>query len=301
MNTLSRVRSAEGFKVPAQLIVGILLLAFAWPIAWFGNPPLSEHTFFPIWLGYVLSVDGLVLCRAGSSPFARSRSEFVGLFVASIPLWWLFELANHFLDNWHYLVSQQVGPWQSHFEASLSFSTVIPAVFETSELYATTWLARRSWRLMAIRPSRRGLVAIAVGGLILFVLSLAIPHYFFPFVWIGVFFALDPVNALFDQPSISQQVARNQWNTVVILFAAGITCGFFWEMWNYWSMPKWIYDVTFAGRFHLFEMPVLGYGGYFPFALEVYAIYHFLRFVIGKRERSFLSFDDQTNRELGTR
>jgi hypothetical protein len=278
-------------RVPVQLVAGLLLMAYAWPIAWFGPSPLSEHTFFLLWLGYVLSVDGLVFLRSGSSLLARSRIEFVGLVVASIPLWWLFEVANHFLDNWRYLVPHELGWFERRFEASLSFSTVIPAVFVTAELYATTWLGRKRRSLIRIDPRRRALQVIALAGAVLFVLSLALPQYFFAFVWIGVFFALDPINALNGQPSISAQVADNRWNTVFILFAAGLTCGFFWEMWNFWSMPKWVYDITYADRYLLFEMPLLGYGGYLPFALEVYAIYHFLRFIIRKPERGFLHFD----------
>ncbi len=287
----SPARQFDHFRIPPQLALGLMLLAVAWPLAWFGNPPLSEHTFFPIWLGYVLSIDGVVLRRTGSSLLSRSRVEFVGLFVASVPLWWLFEIANHFIGNWNYIHADEANWLQTRLEASFSFSTVIPAIFVTAEFYKSTRLGRKSWKIWRIDVSQRGLLAIAFVGLALFVLSLAVPRYFFPFVWIGIFFALDPVNALLGQPSITRQVARNQWDTVVLLFAAGITCGFFWEMWNYWSAPKWVYDISYAERFHLFEMPALGYGGYFPFALEVYAIYQFLRWIVGKRNHSFLSFD----------
>jgi hypothetical protein len=203
----------------------------------------------------------------------------------------MFELANHFLDNWHYLRLEDPSWFTTRVEGSASFSTVIPAVFATAELYATTRLGRRKWSFIRINPSNQTLIAIAVFGICLFLLSLAVPQYFFPFVWLGVFFALDPINALAGQPSIAKQVAENNWNTVVMLFAAGLTCGFLWEMWNFWSMPKWVYDVAHADRFHLFEMPALGYGGYLPFALEVYAIYHFLRLIIRKPERGFLRFD----------
>jgi hypothetical protein len=46
-------------------------------------------------------------------------------------------------------------------------------------------------------------------------------------------------------------------------------CGFFWEAWNFYSYPKWVYHVPFVSWLKLFEMPLLGYGGYLPFALEV--------------------------------
>jgi hypothetical protein len=55
-----------------------------------------------------------------------------------------------------------------------------------------------------------------------------------------------------------------------------VICGFFWEMWNYYSYPKWIYHTPGAQFLHVFEMPLLGYGGYVPFALELYALKNFL-------------------------
>ena len=53
---------------------------------------------------------------------------------------------------------------------------------------------------------------------------------------------------------------------------AALVCGGFWEMWNTYSLAKWVYAVPFVNRFHLFEMPVLGYGGYLPFGLECAAV-----------------------------
>ena len=63
---------------------------------------------------------------------------------------------------------------------------------------------------------------------------------------------------------------------------------FFWEMWNYYSYPKWIYHVPWGGWLPIFEMPLLGYGGYLPFALELYALYHFLRGVVGAKNKNYI-------------
>ena len=49
---------------------------------------------------------------------------------------------------------------------------------------------------------------------------------------------------------------------------AALVCGFFWEMWNFYSLARWTYSIPYVQRFHLFEMPILGYGGYLPFGLE---------------------------------
>ena len=61
------------------------------------------------------------------------------------------------------------------------------------------------------------------------------------------------------------------------LLAAGLICGFLWEFWNYWALTKWTYTVPYFGDIKLFEMPVLGYLGFPPFAIECWAMYIFVR------------------------
>ncbi|MBA3275375.1 MAG: hypothetical protein H0T72_06245, partial [Chloroflexia bacterium] len=51
-------------------------------------------------------------------------------------------------------------------------------------------------------------------------------------------------------------------------------------------------DIPYASRPLVFEMPLLGYGGYLPFALEVYAFYHLLHGVFTRRQDDFLRFDE---------
>ena len=110
---------------PPRFWIGLALAIASWWVAWFGPAPYSEHTFFPLWLGYILAVDGLTMRRAGTSLFARDRRRFVSLFVFSIPLWWLFEFANRYLDNWRYLLPRPYHPVEYVLLASLAFSTVM--------------------------------------------------------------------------------------------------------------------------------------------------------------------------------
>jgi hypothetical protein len=47
-------------------------------------------------------------------------------------------------------------------------------------------------------------------------------------------------------------------------------------MWNYYSFPKWTYHIPGLDFLRIFEMPLLGFGGYVPFALELYALKNFI-------------------------
>ena len=119
------------------------------------------------------------------------------------------------------------------------------------------------------------------------------PQYAYPFTWLAVFMILDPINHLWGRPSLLGWVGRGDWRLVLALGIGALICGWFWEMWNYWAYPKWYYTIPFAEHGRLFEMPLLGYGGYIPFGLEVFAAYHFLSGLMGlvsRRLSTMLSF-----------
>src|SRR5947207_5722882 len=129
--------------LPAPGWIGLLLLAVCWPLNWTLPGMRTAYLFFPLWLGYILVVDGLVLRRTGTSLLQRSPADFVLLFLASAPTWWLFELINHRTHNWEYVGGDTLSQFQYYLLCTLSFSTVMPAVFETAELVsAFRWMER---------------------------------------------------------------------------------------------------------------------------------------------------------------
>ncbi len=287
--SVARERTSAG-AIPRWLWLGQVLALGAWVVAWIGPPPLRYHTFFPLWLGYILVVDGLTYARVGESMLSSRPRTSLLLFAFSVPLWWLFEWANEFLGNWRYVLPYPYDPVHYRLLASLAFSTVLPAIFLTATLLRTFAVFARPRLWLRLNPSRPGLVAIALLGAAMFALSLLLPRYAFPLVWIGLFLLLDPVNRLLGWNSLSAEVERGRWDTVVVLGAAGLICGVFWEMWNWRAMPKWVYEVPFVGEPKLFEMPVLGFGGYLPFALEVFAAYGLLHGLVFRRADTRLPF-----------
>lgn len=255
-----------------QGLVGVILALVSWRISWSGPEPLRYHTFFPLWLGYILAVDALSILRSGSSLLRRAGRRSIGFFVLSAPFWWIYEAANSRLDNWIYVLPHDYSWLEYHVEATVAFSTVIPAVFVTAELVRLL-IVPGIVRWKRIDPGRRGLASIALAGALVTALTLVLPDLLFPLIWIGLFLCFDPISALLGGKSITSHVRVARWDTVLVLFIATLTCGFFWEMWNSQAMPKWRYEVPFAEWAHLFEMPLLGYGGYLPFGLEVFALF----------------------------
>jgi len=274
--------------LPLHGWIGFGLVILFWGLNWGLEGPRTHWGFFPLWLGYCLTIDALVYLRKGTSLLTRSWLRYIGLFLMSAPVWWMFEALNARLQNWHYDGGELFTPFQFWFWATLSFSTVIPAVFGAAELFSTFGWVKRLGRGPLIRPDRRTTVLFFSAGLVMLALMLAWPRLFFPFVWLSLYFILEPINIWLGFPNLADGTRRGDWRTVIALWAGVLLTAFFWEMWNYFSYPKWIYSVPLADWFHVFEMPLLGYGGYLPFALELYAVYHFITGLLGRRKDDYV-------------
>ena len=257
-----------------QGAIGLLLIAVFWPLNWLLPREWlpGAYLFFPLWLGYILVMDALVVLRSGTSLLTRSRRDFLLTFLVSAPAWWLFEVINWRTQNWEYLGAANFGRAQYLLLSSISFSTVMPAVFETAEWLRTfRWIDRFS-RGPRLRATRGLALALLASGLAMLALTLLWPRIFYPLVWGAVFLMLEPLNILFGRRSFFDDLQHGDWRPVIALSTGALCCGFFWEMWNYWSYPKWIYHTPGAEFLYIFEMPLLGYIGYLPFAWELYAL-----------------------------
>ncbi len=252
--------------------IGVLLVITAWPFNWLLPGLRTIFLFFPLWLGYILAVDALVLRRSGTSLMTRSRSVFVLLFFISMPSWWIFEAINWRTANWSYNGVEILSAFEYFVFASICFSTVIPAVFVTAELMSTFNWINYFAQGPRISNTPHARIYIFLLGLLMFALLLIWPRYCYPFVWTALFFLLEPINIWLGRPSIWTRIANGDWRACFALCIGALVCGFFWEMWNFYSMPKWIYSVPFVDFLHIFEMPLLGYLGYLPFGLELYAL-----------------------------
>jgi len=269
--------------VPLYSLVGLVVLV----VSEIGmllrvEPFWTWHT--PIaWTGYILLVDGIIRVRRGSSWLTTNRHEFWFLATMSVPLWLVFEGYNLLIHNWRYvnlpenLIVRNVGyAW--------AFATISPGIFETAELVGVlrsrgqTALSS-SFSARASSPAPWTLWALFVVGALMLIWPLVWPsEYLAPPVWLGFICFLDPVNYWLGAESLIGDLSARSPRPVrvariVNLGLSGFLCGVLWEFWNYWSQAKWIYSVPFFPNVKIFEMPVLGYFGFPPFALECFTMY----------------------------
>jgi hypothetical protein len=102
-------------------------------------------------------------------------------------------------------------------------------------------------------------------------------------LWVALVFLLDPINAWFGRPSILRDWQAGRWGRTVALMAGGALCGLLWEFWNYWAVTKWTYHLPFLGpleQYRYFEMPLVGFLGFLPFAIECWVALQLLLIVL---------------------
>jgi len=269
--SLRRV-AARGF--PSWGWIALAWTVGWWMLAWTRFPwfaALQRFTFFPLWLGFVVTFNALAWRRAGSCLMLRQPRKWMGLFLASAGFWWGFEWLNRFVRNWHYLGVADFGPVLYAVNATICFSTVLPAVTAAREWAGTfpsleaRLAAGPRWPWLDRRATGWVLGLSGAGALLL---TGAQPQEFYPALWAAPLALGLAAEILSGKNGLAREVATGDWRRAGAWMIGALLCGFFWEMWNVHSAAKWIYTVPYVDRWHVFEMPLLGYAGYLPFGLE---------------------------------
>jgi len=276
-------QSKPSNKFPLYGYFGFLIIVAAEALLFAGNQTVGRWFTPTVWTGYILFVDAVVYTLKSRSLLTTNRLELVVVIVVSIGAWWLCEFYNapRFWNSdlelwWHYhnlepnLMLRRVGyDW--------AFATIFPLLFVTAELCTATIFKGANGRT-PIKFSRPVLVGFIILGVIGVVWPLVYPSaWLAPVIWLSFIFLLDPINALRGWPSIAGDLGRGDRRRLWSLLTAGLFCGFLWEFFNYWAIAKWTYTVPYLGNVKIFEMPVLGFLGFPPFAVECWVIYIFVR------------------------
>jgi len=262
-------------------VLGLIMVAFAQINFFFQVQPFAQWYFPIIWFGFIFVIDAVNYSLNGQSLMVNKPRIFLMLLIVSAIVWWMFEFIGYILQNWYYVGTEG---FTSTFEkllfGTISFATVIPAVFETSILLKSIHLFDGIVLKKRHDISKELLFAMMFFGVLTFFLTVLWPRMFFPFIWLSFFLILDPINYINKRPSIVGHLKDRKLAVPLSLFVGATLTGVLWEFWNYWAIPKWIYTLPIADFFHVFEMPLLGYLGYGPFGWELYAMYHFLMWMI---------------------
>ena len=264
--------------------LGVAVVAVGWVLSWntrFGwFPPLPvrvqvQSSYAPLWAGFILVVNALCVKRCGHSPMTDHPWAYAATFPASSLFWWFFEYLNRYVWNWYYLGVSQLSAAEYTLYATICFASVLPGVTAVAALLHTfdvfsddvfDGMAKVDLRRPGWCAFLGVLAAIGLFGIVFF------PSYAYPFLWISPLTVFILVQFLLREPSVLDTFARGNWSVFIRFAFASLICGFCWETWNFYAFAKWVYSVPYVHRFQIWEMPLIGFGGYLPFGVECAAV-----------------------------
>jgi len=295
-------------RFPAHGYLGVAIMVLAEVLLFSGNQFVGHWMTPIVWTGYLLFIDALVYRVSARSLLMSDRLEFLLIAIISIGSWWLFELYNaprfwkSDLELWWHYHNLEPNLWLRRVGYDWAFATITPALLETAQFFQMTIFKQDRVRSPTVRegnfrerpsltvglPTPTFVMLIAIGAMGVIVPLVYPNEWFAPVVWLSFILLVDPINAKLGLPSITGDLESRDWSRLLSLLASGLLCGFLWEFWNYWALSKWTYTVPYLGNIKIFEMPVLGFLGFPPFAVECWAIYIFVRWLLqpSLRERS---------------
>lgn len=255
-------------------MLGLVILLIAHLLLLMEVELITYWFYYWAWWSYILIVDSLIYAIKKNSLIMNRKGEFFLMLFWSIVIWTFFEAVNLIMQNWYYstVVPSLVIRWLCY---GIAYATVLPGLFETTELLESVGLFKNS----PVKPVtvttgvQAGLVSLGIA----FLLGvLFYPRYCFPLVWGSIIFLFEPINYRWSHTSLLKDWERGTARKFYLLLTGGLICGVLWEFWNFWAATKWIYTVPFLDELKIFEMPLAGFLGFPPFAVECYVVYNFI-------------------------
>ncbi|MGB3800611.1 MAG: hypothetical protein WA952_12425 [Lewinella sp.] len=274
------------FRLPPWFWIGLLLWGSTLILLWgkFERPLWwINWAVIPLFWGFTLLLDGIVFRRTGGlSLFARQPHELLAMGLASCGGWMIFEWLNFFVnDNWYYPHGDRLSDDQFLLYAFLGSSGLMVMSFEWYSLFNSWEGFRRRYangpRITFGKITKIILLVLATVGLFT---CAFIPDYSFGILWTSPLVILTITLSLLGIWTPFQLIREGNWTPVLFLALTYFIQGFLCECWNYFSgvhvagqavqtinPDYWVYSIPFVDVLHVFEMPMLGLGGYLPFGI----------------------------------
>lgn len=280
LTTKAAVRAEEPARTaPAWVAViaglGSLAIAFSGLLA--GREPFVSWFYQIAWYSVLLAGDGVIALigatgRRGEFLLLGRPRYLLALLFWSAVVWYFYELLNFRLVNWYYINLAPSLPvrW---IATTIAFATVLPAVFVSEKILDGLRVAHKT-RWKPLQVDARFVRNMQWVGAGMMGLVLAWPQYFFPLVWGASMLIVEPsVYRRSRERSLLADLERGEPGRLLRLLLGGAAIGLIWESLNIRAHTKWIYTVPGLEDVKLFEMPVLGFFGFPPFAVECFILW----------------------------
>lgn len=273
-------------RLPIWFWVGLLMWAPTLFIMW---SKMSEPKWvlnwvaLPLYWGFTLMIDGWVYKRTGGkSILSTSIQRLIGIGVASIAGWLIFEYLNFFVaENWVYPKADLIPVAEFTIYAVIGSSGLLPLVFEWYSLFNTFGFVNKyknGPKIVVPAPVNTFLLVVMFAGL--FFISFY-PDGLFGLLWMAPMFILAIGLDKIGIWTPFTPLKKGNWAPMMIFALSYLVQGFLCECWNYMSASHdaagnlvetynpdyWTYSVPYVNVLHVFEMPLLGFSGYLPFGV----------------------------------
>jgi hypothetical protein len=205
---------------PFHGVFGIILLILSEILSLKKVDPFYSWFYCFAWWSYILTIDAIIHRLKGNSLIVNRTKEFFLMIPWSIFIWLIFEAANLSLENWYYIIlpHSTVERWLGY---AIAYGTVLPGLFETTELLESIGLFRKSLT-KNILISRETHIVLILLGTICLVSSVLIPQYFFPLIWVGFIFLLEPFNYRFGGRSLLKDLEEGNPRRIYLLLGSSV-------------------------------------------------------------------------------
>lgn len=253
-----------------------LLCHFTTP-KWFLN-----WAYIPLYWGFTFMLDGIVYKRTrGKSIFNNAPQELIGIGVSSIGGWLIFEYLNFFVQEyWYYPMGNLVPDDEFCTYAIFASSALMPLCFEWYSLFNTfpkfVNKYKNGPKIVFNKTMQMASLILAFVGL--FFMSFY-PTWLCPIIWLSPLVIIAATLSLLGIWNPFTSIKNGNWTPFLFMALTYLLEGFLLEGQNYISASHangvletsypgyWVYNVPFVNRFHIFEMPVVGFYGYLPFGV----------------------------------
>ena len=254
----------------------LLVLLFSHILMFLKVEPFYTWFYLFAWFSYIFLIDSIIYNFKGNSLIRSRGKEILILSSWSVVFWFIFETVNFFLKNWYY-INLPSNDFLRISGTIFAFATVLPGIFGTTEIIEDSNIYNKLTTKSFKFPTYFLWVLILSGVLFAFS-SIAVPEIFFPLIWGSFTLILEPILYFLGGRSLLKDLEAGKPRKILILLTAGLICGFLWEFWNYWAYSKWVYTLPIFNQGKIFEMPVAGFLGFPPFAIDCYVMYNFVCF-----------------------
>ncbi len=278
-------KEIEKPKLPAWFYAGLLMwLGSLLVLCLKTSEPrwLVNWAVLPLFWGFAMMLDGWVYIRNhGISLISSSLREFLGIGMVSISGWLIFEYLNLFINiNWYYPHAGLLNHDEFLLYAVVGSSGLMPMAFEWYLLLRTVPVFRNRYRkgprIRGSIPLKNILLVVSFIGLLA---APFFPNLLFFILWLAPMIILTVVLEKLGLWTPFTPLKNGDWSALILFSLTYLIQGFLLESWNYasgthiggktftYNPAYWAYSIPFVDRFHIFEMPVLGYLGYVPFGV----------------------------------